>query len=194
MDTIRDLFSHQFTWGLCLGLLFFFLSFWGHFKTKRELRRYKKMLSDKLELEARQYEVVRKEKDSVAKENEHLRVRVQQLLEKPDAKISRDLETFTRAEKRMVLQAPGFAPAWETAKAQASEELAAEDAGKSLPKRLFNRLFGNSGARELSDTTTTTVVEVPQSAPTTTVEASDSAPSSSGPSTSIPAAEKSASA
>jgi hypothetical protein len=173
MDSVIDFFKQPFAWGLSLGLLFFCLSAWSHFKTKRELRRYKKMLSDKLELEARQYEVIRKEKESVAKENEHLRVRVQQLMEKPDQKIARDLETLTRAEKRMVLQAPGFAPAWESAKAQAAEELAAEDAGKSLPKRLFNRLFGNSNARELegrilSETSTTggTIVE---NAPSTTV-------------------------
>lgn len=144
MEQLIEFFKHPFSWGLSLGLLFFGLSFWGHLKTKRELNRYKKMLSDKLELEARQYEGIRKEKESVAKENEHLRVRVQQLMEKADAKIMRDLETLTRAEKRMVIQAPGFAPAWETAKAQAAEELAAEDAGKSLPKRLFYRLFGNS--------------------------------------------------
>jgi hypothetical protein len=147
MDNIIEFLKNPFSWGLCLGLLFFFMSAWAHFKTKRELRRYKKMLSDKLELEARQYEVVRKEKESVTKENEHLRVRIQQLMEKPDQKIARDLETLTRAEKRMVLQAPGFAAAWESAKAQASEELACEDAGKSLPKRLFNRLFGNSNSR-----------------------------------------------
>lgn len=147
MESLIEFFQHPFSWGLSLGLLFFCLSLWGHLKTKRELIRYKKMLSDKLELEARQYEGIRKEKESVAKENENLRVRVQQLMEKPDARIVRDLETLTRAEKRMVVQAPGFAPAWETAKAQAAEELAAEDAGKSLPKRLFNRLFGNS-ARE----------------------------------------------
>lgn len=170
MDNIIEFFKHPFSWGLSLGLLFFCMSFWAHFKTKRELRRYKKMLSDKLELEARQYEVIRKEKESVAKENEHLRVRVQQLMEKPEAKISRDLETLTRAEKRMILQAPGFAPAWEAAKAQVSEELAAEDAGKSLPKRLFNRLFGNSArdvdARILTEnagSTTTTIDQPPVS-------------------------------
>jgi hypothetical protein len=179
MDNIIEFFKHPFSWGLSLGLLFFFLSFWSHFKTKRELRRYKKMLSDKLELEARQYESIRKEKESVTKENENLRVRIQQLMEKPDQKISRDLETLTRAEKRMILQAPGFAPAWEAAKAQASEEIAAEDAGKSLPKRLFNRLFGNSGTRDvearvLTETATSTapiVNEEPaatsSSAPTT---------------------------
>jgi ElaB/YqjD/DUF883 family membrane-anchored ribosome-binding protein len=166
MDSIITFLKEPFAWGLALGLLFFCLSAWAHFKTKRELRRYKKLLSDKLELEARQYEVIRKEKDAATKENEHLRVRVQQLMEKPEQKITRDLETLTRAEKRMVLQAPGFAAAWETAKAQAAEELSAEDSGKSLPKRLFNRLFGNSSPRDLdarllTETSVTSTPEAP---------------------------------
>ena len=45
----------------------------------------------------------------------------------------------------MVLQAPGFAGAWEGAKAAAAEELAAEDQGRSFPKRILTRLFGSSG-------------------------------------------------
>ncbi|MES2706694.1 MAG: hypothetical protein V4726_08850 [Verrucomicrobiota bacterium] len=144
MDKLIDLFSKPFVWGLCLGLLFFVLSAWSHFKTKRELRRYRKHLSDKLELEARQYEIVRREKESVAKENENLRLRIGQLNEKPEQKMLRDLEVLSRAEKRMTLQAPGFAAAWEGAKAAAIEELTAEDQGRSLPKRILTRLFGTS--------------------------------------------------
>src|SRR6185436_21174676 len=116
---IKEFFSHPFVWGLCLGLLFFVLSVWGHFKTKREYRRYRRHLSDKLELEARQYEVIRKEKETLTKENENLRLRIGQLSEKPDQKVMRDMEILTRAEKRMMVQAPGFAAAWETAKAAA---------------------------------------------------------------------------
>jgi hypothetical protein len=148
MEALKEFFSHPFVWGLCLGLLFFALSFWGHFKTKREYRRYRRHLSDKLELEARQYEVIRKEKETLAKENENLRLRIGQMSEKPDQKVMRDMEILTRAEKRMMMQAPGFAGAWETAKAAAAEEVSAEDQGRSLPKRLFSRLFG-SGSREV---------------------------------------------
>ncbi len=146
MDSIKEFFSYPFVWGLCLGLLFFFLSFWSHFKTKREFRRYRRHLSDKLELEARQYELIRKEREVLAKENENLRVRVGQLNEKPDQRVMRDMEILVRAEKRMMLQAPGFAAAWEVAKSVAAEEVTAEDHGRSLPKRLFSRLFG--GGRE----------------------------------------------
>lgn len=149
MDSLKDLFSQPFVWGLSLGLLFFVLSFWGHFKTKREYRRYRRHLSDKLELEARQYEVIRKEKETLAKENENLRLRVGQLNEKPEQKVMRDLEVFARAEKRMMVQAPGFAGAWETAKSAAAEEISAEDQGRSLPKRLFSRLFGTGTSREV---------------------------------------------
>ncbi len=144
MDTPSNYLTHPFTWGLALGLLIFFFSAWAHFKTKRELRRYRKHLSDKLELEARQYEIVRREKETVGKENENLRLRIGQLNEKPEQKMLRDLEVLSRAEKRMIVQAPGFAGAWENAKAAAIEELTAEDQGRSLPKRIFTRLFGTS--------------------------------------------------
>jgi hypothetical protein len=149
MEKAANFFTYPFVWGLCLGLLFFFFSAWAHFKTKRELRRYRKHLSDKLELEARQYEIVRREKETVGKENENLRLRIGQLNEKPEHKMLRDLEVLSRAEKRMILQAPGFAGAWEGAKTAAIEELTAEDQGRSLPKRIFTRLFGtNTGPNQ----------------------------------------------
>lgn len=139
----QALATSPFIWGLALGLLFFVLSAWGHFKTRQEFRRYRRHLSDKLELDASQLEGLKKERDTLLKENEHLRVRMGLLSEKPDQKIMRDLEILVRAEKRMIVRAPGFAPAWEAAKSEAAEEVALEESGKSLPKRLFHRLFGS---------------------------------------------------
>ena len=100
-------------------------------------------LSDKMEIEASLLERTKTDKEQVAKENENLRVRVAQLQEKPDARIARDLEILARAEKAMLVNAPGFAPAWENAKTAAAEEVTLEDQGKSLPKRLFHKLFGS---------------------------------------------------
>lgn len=148
MDWTAIAKSH-FTWGLALGLLFFVLSAWGHFKTKNEFRRFRKHLSDKLDLDAAQLESLKKERETLLKENENLRLRIGMLGEKPDAKIARDLEILARAEKRMVLRAPGFAPAWEAAKSEAADEVAHEEMGKSLPKRFFNRLFGNASLKLL---------------------------------------------
>ena len=177
MEAVIKFFSQPFVWGLCLGLLFFVLSVWGHFKTKREFRRYRRHLSDKLELEARQYEVIRKEKDLLSRENENLRLRIGQLSEKPEQKVLRDLEILTRAEKRMMMQAPGFAGAWEAAKSAAVEELTAEDQGRSLPKRLFSRIFGSGSA--------TTVL--PQDA-TAGATPADNATAAPGESSTAPAA------
>jgi hypothetical protein len=144
-----DVVKSPFVWGLALGLLFFGISLWGHLGTKREFRRYRKHLSDKLDLDAAQLEGLKRDRESLARENENLRLRLGMLAEKPDQKILRDLEILTRAEKRMILRAPGFAPAWESAKAESADEVALEEAGKSLPKRLFNRLFGNSSLKLL---------------------------------------------
>lgn len=176
MDSIKEFFSYPFVWGLCLGLLFFVLSFWGHLKTKREYRRYRRHLSDKLELEARQYEVIRKEKEALTKDNENLRLRIGQLNEKPDQKVLRDLEILARAEKRMNVQAPGFAGAWETAKAAAAEELSAEDQGRSLPKRIFSRLFGAGTSREALPAE----ASVSANPPTSTAESPQAAAGSNG--------------
>ena len=98
-----------------------------------------------MELEAQQLERLKQEREKLTKENEHLRLKVGMLNEKPEHKQSRDLEILTRAEKRMMINAPGFAAAWETAKADATTELEAEDRGMSLPKRLFSKLLGTSG-------------------------------------------------
>ncbi len=148
MDWI-EIAKSPFTWGLALGLLFFVLSAWGHFKTKTEFRRFRKHLSDKLDLDAAQLEALKKERETLLKENEHLRLRIGMFAEKPDSKIARDLEILARAEKRMVLRAPGFAPAWEAAKSESADEVAHEEMGKSLPKRFFNRLFGNASLKLL---------------------------------------------
>jgi hypothetical protein len=153
MEILKTVVVHPFFWGLCLGGLFFVLSFIGHWKwkTKREFRRFQKHLSDKLELEAKQYEMVRREKEQLAKENENLRLKIGQLSERPDAKLGREMEIMARAEKRMMIHAPGFAAAWETAKADAVRDLEAEERGESMPRRLFTRLFGSSHNGEFKD-------------------------------------------
>jgi hypothetical protein len=46
----------------------------------------------------------------------------------------------------MLLNVPGFAPAWETAKAEAHNEMGEEESGRSAPKRMFARLFGGGTA------------------------------------------------
>jgi hypothetical protein len=71
----------------------------------------------------------------------------------------------------MILQAPGFAGAWEGAKTAAIEELTAEDQGRSLPKRIFTRLFGTSTVTNQADPSL-----LASPAPVTEAEGPSSAP------------------
>ncbi|MBX7206721.1 MAG: hypothetical protein K1X78_00300 [Verrucomicrobiaceae bacterium] len=135
---------HTFVYGILFGGIFLVMSLWNHWKTKREFQRYKTHLSDKLELDARTTQEVTKERARLAQENENLRMQVARLNEKPDNKLHRELEVLARAEKHMMINAPGFAPAWEMAKSQAAASLQSEETGQSFPQRMFRRLLGSS--------------------------------------------------
>ncbi len=143
---IQELLTREFAWGFYLGCIFLVIATYNYLRLKGEMSRFRRHLSDKLEIEAETMKKIKGEGETLRKENETLRVKVNALNELPDRKVQRDLEVFARAEKRMLLNVPGFAPAWETAKTEAHHELAEEEAGKSAPKRIFARLFGGGGA------------------------------------------------
>lgn len=151
MEIVNVIVKSPFAWGLAIGLAFFIYALIRLGGSKRELSRYKRMLSDKLEVEAELMQRLKAEKQELEKENENLRVEVSILSEKPDAKVEKELEIMLRAEKSMVMNAPGFPSAWETAKANAADEIANELAGKSMPKRIFKKLFGRGTSNETYD-------------------------------------------
>ena len=104
------------------------------------------MLGDKMEIEAATMSKMKGELETVRKENENLRIKVQTLSETGDGKTVKDLEVFARAEKKMMVAAPGFAGPWEQAKQAAFHDLSEEDAGKATPKRFFQRFLGGSAS------------------------------------------------
>jgi hypothetical protein len=141
-----SVFLGQFALGFYLATVFTIIAFYHLLRARGELARFRRHLSDRLEIEAEAMRKMKTEVDGLKKENESLRVKVNALNEQPERKLQRDLEIYARAEKRMLINVPGFAPAWETAKSEAHSELAEEEAGRSAPKRLFSRLFGGGGA------------------------------------------------
>jgi len=141
MDLLQTILTSQFTWGLLVGLFFAGMALWSHFKTQMEFRRYKKLLGDKMELEADQYRKIKEDRERLGQENENLRLKVGSSKENPTRDLERELEIFARAEKRMMINAPGFAGAWEAAKGASHDELVEEERGKSLPKKIFRRFF-----------------------------------------------------
>ena len=139
--TIHQILLNHFTWGLLLGLIFAGLACYRILWLKGELKRYKRHLSDRLEIDAESTQKNRSELERLKKENENLRVKIAGLNDFPERRIERDLEIYARAERRMVVGVPGFAGPWESAKHDALLEIQGEEAGQSLPKRVFARLF-----------------------------------------------------
>lgn len=133
---------NTFGLGFALGAVFLVMAYFSHWKTKGEFRRYKSHLSDKLELDAKQLQDTNKERARLSQENEHLRIQVNRLNERPDNKLQREVEVLARAEKHMLINAPGFAPAWEMAKSQALSQMETEEKGMSFPQKIFRKLIG----------------------------------------------------
>ena len=144
MDT-RTILLHPFTLGLGLGLLFVVLALYRVIQLKLELTRFKRHLSDKLEIEAESARKFRADRESIRLENENLRIKIASLNEASDRKLIRDLEIFARAEKQMLISVPGFAPVWENARKGAVTEIEEEEKGKRPLKHIFTQWFGSSG-------------------------------------------------
>jgi hypothetical protein len=137
-----SVFLDRFALGFYLATIFTIIALYHLIRARGELSRFRRHLSDRLEIESDAMRKMKMDLEGLKKENESLRVKVNALNEQPERKLQRDLEIYARAEKRMLINVPGFAPAWETAKTEAHNELAEEEAGRSAPKRLFTRLFG----------------------------------------------------
>ena len=141
---MKDILLHPAAFGFYGGMIFFCIASYHLFKLKLEHNRYKRMLSDKLEIEASTMSKMKQELEATKKESENLRIKVQSTADNGDGKLNRDLEIFARAEKKMMVAAPGFAGPWEQAKQAAFQELADEESGKAQPKRFFQRFFGGA--------------------------------------------------
>jgi hypothetical protein len=145
LANVMDFLNHHFYLGLgigaLLGLLGIAFAVMRLFDTKGEVRRLKRHLSDKLELEAEATNRLRLDLQELKQHNENLRIKVANLNQFPDKRLQRELEIYARAERFMVSSSPGFPAVWEEAKRSALNGLEQEETGKSLPKRVFNALL-----------------------------------------------------
>ena len=141
---MKDFLLHPFALGFYTGCVLLLIALYHHFRLKLEHSRYRRMLSDKMEIDAGTVTKQKAELESLRKENENLRVKVQSLVAQPEQKLARELEIMARAEKKMTVAAPGFAAPWEQAKQAAHQEIADEETGRAVPRRLFQRFFGGA--------------------------------------------------
>ncbi len=153
MDLLHHHFVLGFVIGVVLGLIGIGLALIRLFATKGEVKRLKRHLADKLELESEATNRLRLDLQDIKQQNENLRIKVANLNQYPDKRIQRELEIYARAEKFMVTSSPGFPAVWEEAKRNALSGLEQEENGQSLPKRVFNALLNRPSTKSSSTET-----------------------------------------
>ncbi|MEO6788791.1 MAG: hypothetical protein ABI318_21935 [Chthoniobacteraceae bacterium] len=148
---MKEFLLHPATLGAGCVLLtvLLILALYHLLRVKGEYSRYRRMLSDKMEIDAAAVSKQKGELDALRKENENMRVKVQALSGQPEQKLAREVEIFARAEKKMTVAAPGFAAPWEQAKQAAWQELTEEESGKAAPRTLFQRFFGGGTSEQV---------------------------------------------
>ena len=146
-----DFLNNYFYWGLAIGIglgliaiVFASVRLW---EVKGEVKRLKRHLADKLELEADATSRLRQDLQELKQQNENLRIKVANLNQFPDKRLQRELEIYARAERFMISSSPGFPAVWEEAKRSAIGDLEKEETGRSLPKRVFNALLNRPLSR-----------------------------------------------
>ena len=153
MDFLHNHFYLGLSIGVVLGLIGAGFAVIRLLDTKADVRRLKRHLADKLELEADATGRLRQDLLEMKQQNENLRIKIANLNQYPDKRLQRELEVYARAEKFMVSKSPGFPAVWEEAKRTAITGLEEEETGKSLPKRVFNALLNRpTGKGSNSDT------------------------------------------
>ncbi len=148
MEILIPILSHPFTWGLLLGLVFAGLALKSIWSLRTEVARQKRFLGEKLQFDAENWGSLKLEAERLRGENENLRAKIADLSRTPAGRAGQELDILLRAERAMILSAPGFASAWELAKSKAAEELAQEATGSRTPGSLIGRLLGGGRRRE----------------------------------------------
>jgi len=152
METLLQLLSLPFTWGLCIGLTiaaFVWKSGWtARSVLKAEIKRVtegqrelQSHLNTHLKISATGNDQLQKELQSLKEQNENLRVTIAGLQQKPGRAEIRQWQIMELAVTRMREQAPGFASVWEQAMRASVADVEASESG--LTKLMRKVLPGN---------------------------------------------------
>lgn len=146
MQTPPDWLYHPFALGLYPGIL---LAVFFRVKlamARRDLRAGEKNQLAQIAILTEALHKLREEFKSNESERENLRAKVHSISQKPEQQRLRHLEVLLRAEQRLTVSAPGFAPAWQTAKNEALFELESEERGKNSPRQILAQLVSTGAS------------------------------------------------
>ncbi len=143
--------------GLGIGLFIAFILFVLRIREKnihkRELEGLRKIISQKMDIEAESLMAMRDETKKIKTENENLRISVQTLSQNPSKKELIQLEIYQRALDKLSVMSPGFAPAWQTALQEVEIEIEESKTGVRplLRKLMPKKIVSTSRPKEISN-------------------------------------------
>jgi len=116
---------------------------------KKELKEYKEHLNRQMKITNEGHKNLELELKKLKQENENLRISVQTLGQKPGRAEIKLLNIYDTALRKMMLNAPGFASAWELSLQEAQHEYEENEKGF---KGIFKKVFKPSLTQNVSET------------------------------------------
>ncbi|NEW60745.1 hypothetical protein GSY74_05565 [Sulfurovum sp. bin170] len=137
--------------GIVIGwLLSTIKSFFVVKKHKKELKEYKDHLERQMKITDTGNKTLMDEIEGLKKDNENLRISVKTLGQKPGRAELRQFNIYDTALRKMMLQAPGFSSAWESALQESEREYEENETGF---KHIMGKVFGTSSITHNDDDT-----------------------------------------
>ncbi|MCR4677025.1 MAG: hypothetical protein K5634_07390 [Sphaerochaetaceae bacterium] len=118
--------------GLCVGLIVALIVYiWQAVarreesrKNKEEMNKLKRMLTDRMDIEAEGLNKLKAKYEEVKAQNENLRITNANLMQKPGRNEVQRLHIYQKAVDRLVINSPGFGAAWQSALKESEDEFA----------------------------------------------------------------------
>ena len=130
--------------GIALGwILSYFKSLFTIRKHKKELTEYKSHLERQMKITDSGQKTMLAEMEALKRDNENLRISVKTLGQKPGRAELRQFNIYDNALRKMMLQAPGFSSAWESALQESEREYEESEAGF---KNIIGKVFGSGSS------------------------------------------------
>lgn len=134
--------------GIAIGWAISFIkNFFAIKKHKKELKEYQSHLERQMKITDAGNKNLLEEIESLKKDNENLRISVKTLGQKPGRAELRLLNIYDTALRKMMLQAPGFSSAWESALQESEREYEENETGL---KSIVGKVFGAGNNQPLN--------------------------------------------
>ena len=112
-------------------------------KHKKELKEYQDHLERQMKITDVGNKKLISDMEALKSDNENLRISVKTLGQKPGRAELRQFNIYDNALRKMMLQAPGFSSAWESALQESEREYEENEAGF---KNIMGKVFGSGGS------------------------------------------------